>query len=719
MGKTHASKMKARDDRLQTLPRKARFAQSAAIKKKEGRVLDSNEKRAIKMKGSHGEILRAWEVLRASADKVDEKIEAMKVQAKQHGAAESSIALAKEDFTNATGRREAAVTKVLGLLKPKFDEVARTPTISRVIQSCIKFGTTAQRTQILLLFTPNFTQYCTDGFAHFAIEALIRHATKADYRSMFNLVLNVMNSLATHKCGIRVVNALYNHKLSSTTEKHLLVLGIFKDSVAVMKSWKGYPMLEEIIEHEASHRKRILTSLFDVTDKLVSQKEAVDYPFVQRLLCILFARGGKEQVEELAASIKGNLVAMAATREGARLASMAIGVLAPRSRKVVLQAVLENFEELTMGKYSPPFVARCFDLTYDPQMAQKFLVAPLVAKIGPVAGSPYGCRILLHMLTPEADRKAKVMLPGYEEHNLYSRSNKNWNHHLWYDSKFEEEIVEICPKSAEASHQAMLGPIAKAFVETVCKVKGLEENKTLKGFVARIASEMLHVHETFPAYRKALDLDDDAIAILQSLQSNKDKRAADGADEAHAAKGATSPKQRPSAPAQHVELPTPKTDGRRVGQKSERPQEAAAATPAARPSKQHTTESASSKKPVASPSPAARVSAAPTATPKTAQKASKVAVPEDDDAPLEETAANVAPPGFDDEATPSRAAKNGASAVKARKSLATAAAAVATPARTSSAAVHASTGKKKPVATPGRASPASGSERRSAALDKL
>ena len=225
MGKTNAQKAKEREGRLQQLPRKARFAKSAEIKRKEGRVLDANEKRALKMKGSHGAIMRAWEVLRASADKVEEKLEAMRAQAKMQGAADadaaSKHALAKEDFASASGKREAAVDKVLALLEPKFDEVARTPTCSRVIQSCIKFGTNEQRTKILLMFTPNFTQYCTDGFAHFAIEALIRHAMKGDFKTLLSLCLNVMNVLATHKCGIRVVNALYNHKLASTAEKNI------------------------------------------------------------------------------------------------------------------------------------------------------------------------------------------------------------------------------------------------------------------------------------------------------------------------------------------------------------------------------------------------------------------------------------------------------------------------------------------------------------------
>ncbi|KAG8346646.1 hypothetical protein TRVL_02530 [Trypanosoma vivax] len=66
MVKTNAKKHQARAERLRGLPKSERLVKSALIKKKEGRVLDSAEKHALKMSSEYGEIMRLWEVLRVS-----------------------------------------------------------------------------------------------------------------------------------------------------------------------------------------------------------------------------------------------------------------------------------------------------------------------------------------------------------------------------------------------------------------------------------------------------------------------------------------------------------------------------------------------------------------------------------------------------------------------------------------------------------------------------
>jgi hypothetical protein len=78
----------------------------------------------------------------------------------------------------------------------------------------------------------------------------------------------------------------------------------------------------------------------------------------------------------------------------------------------------------------------------------------------------------------------------------------------------------------------------------VCTVKGLEENKTLKGFVARIASEISHLAETEEAYRTAFGLSDEQLARISELRSHKDQKEKDAAElvAAEAANNTTSTK---------------------------------------------------------------------------------------------------------------------------------------------------------------------------------
>jgi pumilio family protein 6 len=623
MGKTHAQKMKSRDGRLGKMARSDRSTTSANIKRKEGRVLNANEKHAVKMKGGHGDVLRAWEVLRTSADKLDEKVEAMKAQKKalvegaggEVSAKDDKAMVTKADCDSATGVRDAAVTKTMALITENFAALAKTPVVSRVIQSCIKFGSPDQRNKILTWMSSDFAAFCTDAFAHFIVEALIRHASLTMFRQIVALLIPAMPVVVQVKCGVKVVHSVYSNKMSNTLEKNLIILGIFKDSVQLMKTWPGYPVLEDILEHKSPQQKRILATLFGLTDKLVG-KGAADLPFVQRLLCALFRRGVKHEVEELAVTIKSHIKSMLPSKEGATLASVAFAVMQPRSRKEALRDLAGGFLDAATNKFSAPFVARVFDLTYDPQMAMKFLVAPFLENIEAIVASPFGCRVLLHMLTPDAARKEKVLFPSWTEHNLYSRGNTAWNHHTWLDADMEEETVEICAKSAETSHAVVIAPIVKKFVAVFCgadsigsaEPKSLDgESRATKGFVGCIASEVMNLVHNEPTYAAALGLDAQEIAGLQAAKSNKKGRDAEP----------------------EIEV-APVRKSARV-EKTPAKKAAVAATPAK-----------------ATPA-AARKSATVAATPATVKK-TPAAAPRDADAPMEASAR--ATPGFFSAATP-------------------------------------------------------------------
>ena len=560
MGKTHSQKEKLREERLKPLPRSERLAKSAVIKKKEGRVLDASEKHALKMTTEYGEILRLWEVLRTlpSPDKeIAEKQQASmakkaeKRQLKKEGkkqanqkrttfgdddeedgekgasGADGTAAGKSAGAPRATQRNEhkhETVDQLFKLITAKFPTYAKTPRISRVLQSMIKFGSNAHLERLLSLFGKDFTTYCNDAFASFAVCALIRHAPHALYRKLLNLIVPVMPQIVSHTYGMRVVNAAYSSRLSNALDRNLVALGVFKDGVAVMKHWPGYPVLEDILTQATDYKRRLLARLFDVADKLVSQKESFDYPFVQRLVHAYLKCGVKHEISELSVSLKKYVIAACETKDGAALASMTFAILPPGDRKELLRGISEKLISLATGKYSAPIIARLFDLVYDPQLLCKFVINGLLVPetLSELLASPYGYQIFVHILTPELARKERHLLPYWlADHNLYSQENKHWNLFDWLDAEFKPETVEICPKDAQRSHLNVLGPIVRKLVEVLPTTANKHNAMVL-------ARELLHLDENMPLYKKVLALTPGEVAMLKQLAPEKALRDEDG-----------------------------------------------------------------------------------------------------------------------------------------------------------------------------------------------
>ncbi|KAL7706199.1 hypothetical protein N2W54_004681 [Lotmaria passim] len=517
MGRTNTKKQEARAERLGKLPQSERLVKSALIKKKEGRVLDAAEKHALKMSSEHGEMLRLWEKLRTLEERGEDAT-----------AIATAAATTSDRKKLAYEHKYPVVDKLMHLIEPKFASLVRTPSASRVIQSMIKYGSSEQVSKILKWVSKDFAANATDAYAHFVVCALIRHVPHEAYSTLFAHVIPAVPQLVAHKFGIEVIHAAYSSRWCSPADRSLLLLAVFKDNVAVMKRWPGFPDVEAVLQRNPSLQKRLLTRLFDLSDKLVSQKEAIGFAFVQRLVGAYVRCGTRDEVSELCDTLRPHIATIAVTREGAPLASLAFSLTEPKKRKEVLHSLNAQLGELCTNKYGAPVVARLFDLLYDAQMLHKYVAKDLAEHIGQVINSPYGYQILMHLLTPHEERKWKFLLPNWQQHNLFSMENTEWNHHTWLTADYAKETVEICSKPAVTSHLSALPLLVRAFLGYA--TDEANSAKLNRHHAALLAREVLHVAQHEPLYAAALQLTAAETKELARLAPAQGKRERDNAE---------------------------------------------------------------------------------------------------------------------------------------------------------------------------------------------
>uniref|UniRef100_A0A146LJ94 Uncharacterized protein n=1 Tax=Lygus hesperus TaxID=30085 RepID=A0A146LJ94_LYGHE len=150
--------------------------------------------------------------------------------------------------------------------------------------------------------------FANDAYAHYGVNALIRHAPHALFQRLIQEnILPAVHTLISHKFAITVLHSVYSSKWCSAHQRQLLIMAIYKDNMTVMSTWTNFPDLYEVIRANQSIQKRLLTQLFDLCDKLVSQKDAIGFPFVQRLLYIYLRCGVQAEMAELCDTIRPHL----------------------------------------------------------------------------------------------------------------------------------------------------------------------------------------------------------------------------------------------------------------------------------------------------------------------------------------------------------------------------------------------------------------------------
>eukprot|EP00796_Vickermania_ingenoplastis_P009236 gene9236-6489_t len=498
MGQTNKKKTESREARLKLLPQSERLLKTALIKKKEGRVMDAAEKHAIKMSSEHGEILRLWEKLRTSPSSEKEE--------------NKSVAQIKSTVYE---HKYPVVDKLLELIEPKFMAHVRTPVISRVLQSMVKYGSQTHVERVAALLIKDFLTCTTDAYGHFVVMAVIRHANRDVFTKLLNALIPIVPQAVSHKFGVHVLHCAYSSRWSTSSDRDRLCLGVFKYDPSAMKRWVGYPAIEDVVQNNPDIQKHLLTRLFDLVEKLISQKESIGFPFVQRLAFAFLKAGTREEVSELCDTIRPHCAAIAVTREGALLSSLTFSLTHPKKKKEILRDFKERLGELSIGKYSAPVVARFFDLLYDIQLMNKYIANDSIAHIGQLINNEYGYRIMMHLLTPHASRKERYLLPNWMEHNLFSLENTKWNRHTWLTGDYEQEEVEICSKPALNSHLQVLPAFVSAFLSYARDEKNAAKlNRQHAGLLAR---EILRVNSEEPRFCQALDLKPKDLEFLQRL----------------------------------------------------------------------------------------------------------------------------------------------------------------------------------------------------------
>ncbi|CAD2217433.1 pumilio like proteiny domain family member 6 [Angomonas deanei] len=365
----------------------------------------------------------------------------------------------------------------------------------------------------------DFSCYASDAYAHFVVMSIVRHAPHDVFKTLLASLIPNVSHLISHKFGIVTLHAAYSSKWCGKLDCQLLLLSVLKENVSVMKRWEGYPVLEDVLQKNPTLQKRLLPRLFDLCDKLVSQKEAIQFPFVQKLVYAYVKCGTREEVSELCETLRPYLASISTTREGAPLASLAFSLTEPKRRKEILQNFKDNLGEISTNKYGAPVIARLFDLLYDAQMLQKYVVADMTAHIGQVFSSPYGYLILMHLLTPHKERKDKFLLQNWHEHNLFSVENKEWNHHTWLTADYQTEVIEICSKPAQASHLLCLPAVVKSVIQYLKTTENKEKINRHQAFL--VCREILHVEETEPMYRAAFSLTEADREVLRGFVGTK------------------------------------------------------------------------------------------------------------------------------------------------------------------------------------------------------
>eukprot|EP00760_Papus_ankaliazontas_P011917 PhM_4_TR15113/c0_g1_i1/m.78941/K14844/PUF6; pumilio homology domain family member 6 len=387
MGRTNAEKERRRDDRLESMPTSERSLKMAKIKRKEGRILNADERHAVKMHGELGGLFALLQKVR-NPETPEERVE--------------------------------SIDSMLKTMNQSWEKHCRAPQTSRMVQSCIKNGTPEHLAKIISYCNPIMVTLCNDPFSFHILVCFIRHATAALFADLLTQqLIPIANMIVQTKPGLGVLNAALASEYCNATKRNELVASC----LGPLDELKKIPNFPNLLAMPVADIKE---SLKDLTDRVI-EKQKLDYEIVHTiahhaLLAIDRdestnsddAAWTKELFDTLRPALKPASI-VTTSMSGAVIAARIFVFLPPKEKKTMLTELADDVTKMASDKHGAPFLSAVLDHNQDTQGSFRFVLShwceQLDELLDSVAYRHFG-KLLLRLCAVESKKK-EFCVPEY------------------------------------------------------------------------------------------------------------------------------------------------------------------------------------------------------------------------------------------------------------------------------------------------------------------
>jgi len=281
-------------------------------------------------------------------------------------------------------------TRLIEHIEGKLVEIIYKHDASRMIQTCIKYGTKEQRDQIFVELKPKILDLAKNHYGHFLVYKMLKYMP--DHRSTIVSVLKgQLRALLQHKDASMIVEAMYT-QATNRLSKFALMTEFFGAEMTIYAKQKGVTCLKDILEQEnEAKRPYILTNLRKNLEPILNKGvPIIRSTMVHSLVLEIFSNDSFANQYEVMGDIKEVLVEYVHTKEGAAVGVRCVDIANTKDRKVIMKGMKGYVHQTAKEEYGHVVVLRLLDVVDDSVFIIKSILNELLKDLNGLLFDPYG-----------------------------------------------------------------------------------------------------------------------------------------------------------------------------------------------------------------------------------------------------------------------------------------------------------------------------------------
>ncbi|KAJ2582390.1 Pumilio y domain member 6 [Coemansia sp. RSA 1836] len=289
--------------------------------------------------------------------------------------------------------RRTHMEAMMKLIGGRIKEITLKHDMSRIVQTCVKYGTAAQRSVIAGELAGAEVDLARSMYGRHILLRLLKHcpATRAP---IIAALAGHVRRLVRHKDAAAVVDECYS-VYANAAQRWALAAEFYGGECAVMG---GHVTGVDAVLAQAPQRRAGVVAALAAAAKPLLEKGTVQHGVVHRVLLDLVRLADGEDRRAAIGALHALAVEMVHTRDGAHCAMLCLLHGSAKDRKALVRSFRPFVRKMALDEHAHAVLIGALDCVDDTVFSAKTLLADLGAMAADLLPDAYGRRVLLYAL---------------------------------------------------------------------------------------------------------------------------------------------------------------------------------------------------------------------------------------------------------------------------------------------------------------------------------
>nr|CAD7462562.1 unnamed protein product [Timema tahoe] len=291
--------------------------------------------------------------------------------------------------------RETLISEMYDLLKDHMVEVVHSHDMGRVIQWLLKLGSEKIRDRITEELKQSLVELIQLKYAHFCVKRMLKYGSKKSQQCVIQSFYGNVVKLMRHKLAAPVVELAYS-TWATNEQKAALRQEFYGSMYKVDKDPKIHSLanvFESLPDFKTSTLETTKSNIMKVLDKKSSTSS-----LMHTVIFDYLNHCSKEDRMTMLEQLRGSILELLTTKEGAHIAVMCLRDGSNKDRKLCVKSLKSHVKDIAKSEHGHLVLLAMFDCIDDTVLLKKALFPELVSNITEIAADGHGRRVILYLV---------------------------------------------------------------------------------------------------------------------------------------------------------------------------------------------------------------------------------------------------------------------------------------------------------------------------------